>query len=135
MRRPPVNATAVGQSRQRRTLAQHDPPWFESGRRGGVEVALARTRNVAEAVAARRRPEWVDAIVRTAAGRSTVAGPNEQRRFSGSGGHCVANRWTGRWVLSPRACDPRIDVVVLQRSRDGNPVAPVDDVIAVRLSA
>lgn len=78
----------------------------------------------------------VDAIVRTAASwRSTLAEPNEQRRFSGSGGDRFAKGWAGCWVLSPRACDPRIDVVVLQRSRDGNPVAPVDDVIAVRLSA
>jgi hypothetical protein len=57
---------AVGQSRQRRTLAQHDPSGFESGRRGGVSdlggggqptaeasaasasrSSLARTRNVA----------------------------------------------------------------------------------------
>ena len=78
---------------------------------------------------------WMRSCGPPPVGRSTLAEPNEQRRFSGSGGHRVANRWTGRWVLSPRACDPGIDVVVLQRSRDGNPVAPVDDVIAVGLSS
>ena len=63
-------AAASGQSRQRRTLAQHDPSGFESGRRGGVgdlggggqptakasagsasRWPLARTRNVANAIA------------------------------------------------------------------------------------
>ena len=34
------------------------PPWFESGRWGGVEVAPGRTRNVANPVAVRRRLEW-----------------------------------------------------------------------------
>ena len=37
-------------------------------------------------------------------------------------------------MLPPRACDPSINIAVLQRSRDGNAVAAVDDVIAVRLS-
>ena len=49
----------------------------------------------------------------------------------------TASRRAGRVcrVLPARACDPSINVAVLQRSRDGDAVAAVDDVIAVRLSA
>ena len=36
-------------------------------------------------------------------------------------------------MLPARACDPSINVALLQRSRDGDAVAAVDDVVAVRL--
>ena len=78
---------------------------------------------------------WMRSCGPPSVGRSTLAELSQQRCFSGSGGHRFAKGWAGCWVLLPRACDPGIDVVVLQRSRDGNAVAPVDDVVAVGLSA
>jgi hypothetical protein len=52
--RAPVRLPVADNLGQRRTIRQHGPSGPESGRRGGVEVAPGRTRNVAEVLAGER---------------------------------------------------------------------------------